>query len=59
MTEPTKFQARPKRDIEDLKRQIAHCLDRELDLLAEERSERAQRLGIDHRNARSKREISA
>ncbi len=41
MTEPTKLHGHSKRHIEDLKKQIAHCLDRELNLLAEERSERA------------------
>jgi hypothetical protein len=44
--EPTKLHGRQKRHIEDLKKQIAHCLDKELDLLAEERSERAERLGM-------------
>jgi hypothetical protein len=59
MTEPTKLHGRHTRHIEDLKKQIAHCLDRELDLLAEERSERARRLGIDHKPAARKREVSA
>ena len=54
MTEPTNLPGRHKRHIEDLKKQIAHCLEKELSLLAEERSERARRLGIDH-----KREVSA
>jgi len=45
--EPTKLQPRHRRRIEDLKKEIAHCLDKELSLLAEERSERAQRLGLD------------
>jgi hypothetical protein len=44
--EPTKLHGRQKRHLEDLKKQIAHCLDKELDLLAEERSERAERLGL-------------
>ena len=44
--EPTKLHGRQKRHIEELKKQIAHCLDKELDLLAEERSERAKRLGL-------------
>jgi len=44
--EPTKLHGRRGRHIEDLKKQIAHCLDKELDLLAAERSERAERLGL-------------
>jgi hypothetical protein len=41
--EPTKLHGRQGRHLEDLKKQIAHCLDKELDLLAAERSERAER----------------
>jgi len=60
MTEPTKLHGPNKRHIEDLKKQIAHCLERELTLLAEERSERARRLGIDPRATTGRgREISA
>jgi hypothetical protein len=44
--EPTKLHGRQRRHIEDLKEQIAHCLDRELTMLAEDRSERAERLGL-------------
>jgi hypothetical protein len=44
--EPTKLHGRRGRHLEDLKKQIAHCLDRELSMLAEERSERAERLGL-------------
>ena len=44
--EPTKLHGRQKRHIEELKEQIAHCLDKELTMLAEERIERAERLGI-------------
>jgi hypothetical protein len=46
--EPTKLHGRRGGGghIEDLKKQIAHCLDKELDLLAAERSERAERLGL-------------
>ncbi len=44
--EPTKLHGRQRRHIDDLKKQIAHCLDKELNLLAEERSERAERLGL-------------
>jgi hypothetical protein len=43
--EPTKLHAQ-KRHIDELKKQIAHCLDKELTMLAEERSERADRLGL-------------
>jgi hypothetical protein len=46
--EPTKLHGHQKRHIEDLKKQIAHCLDKELTMLAEERSERAERLGLRH-----------
>ena len=44
--EPTKLHGRQRRHVEDLKKQIAHCLDKELGLLAEERKERAERLGL-------------
>ena len=44
--EPTKLHGRQRRHIDDLKKQIAHCLDKELNLLAEERSERAEQLGL-------------
>jgi hypothetical protein len=54
--EPTKLHGRRTRHIEELKEQIAHCLERELSLLAEERSERARRLGIDDRMLRVLRE---
>jgi hypothetical protein len=47
MTEPTKLHGRRSRHIEELRKKIAHSLDRELDLLAEERRERGGRLGID------------
>ena len=47
--EPTKLQPRHKRHVEDLKKRIADSLDRELSLMAEERSERAQRLGLPHK----------
>jgi hypothetical protein len=53
--EPNKVQARQRRSIEDLKERIAACLEKELSLLAEERNERAQRLGLPHRP----RQISA
>jgi len=44
--EPTKLHGRQGRHIEELKKQIAHCLDRELTMLTEERNERAERLGL-------------
>lgn len=44
--EPTKLHGRQRRHIDDLKEQIAHSLDKELNLLAEERSERAEQLGL-------------
>ena len=44
--EPTKLHGRQRRHFDDLKKEIAHCLDKELHLLAEERSERAERLGL-------------
>ena len=44
--EPTKLHGRQRRHIDDVKEQIAHCLDKELNLLAEERSERAEQLGL-------------
>lgn len=44
--EPTKLHGPQRRHIEDLKKQIAHCLDKELTMLTEERKERAERLGL-------------
>jgi len=44
--EPTKLHGRQRRHIEDLKTQIAQCLDKELTMLTEERRERAERLGL-------------
>ena len=46
MMEPTKLHGRQRRHIDDLKEQIARSLDKELNLLAEERSERAEQLGL-------------
>jgi hypothetical protein len=54
--EPTKLHGRHRRHIEELKKEIAHCFDKELSLLAEERSERARRLGIDDITAQWPRE---
>ena len=51
MMEPTKLQPHHKRHLEDLKKQIARCLEKELSLLAEERNERAQRIGLPHKTA--------
>ena len=45
--ESTQLDARRSRHLEELKNQIARCLDQELDLKAEERRERARQLGID------------
>ena len=44
--EPTKLRTRHQRHVENLKTQIARCLERELSMLAEERNERAERLGL-------------
>jgi hypothetical protein len=44
--EPSKLHGRQKRHIDELKERIAHCLDKELTMLAEERIERAERLGL-------------
>jgi hypothetical protein len=54
--EPTKLHRRRKRHIDESKEQIAHCLDKELSLIAEERNERARRLGIDDKILRTLRE---
>ena len=45
--EPTQLQARKIRHLEALKSQIARCLEKEVNLKAEERQERARQLGID------------
>ena len=47
VVEPTQLEARRSRHLEELKSQIARCLDQEMDLKAEERRERARQLGID------------
>ena len=47
IVEPTRLDARRSRPLEELKSQIARCLDQEMDLKAEERRERARQLGID------------
>ena len=41
------FQDRPTRHLEEVKAQIARCLENEVHMAAEERNERARRLGID------------
>ena len=45
--ESTKLHGRDQPRLEDLKKQIAQCLDRELNLLVEERRERARDLGLE------------
>ena len=45
--EPTQLHARKIRHLEALKAQIARCLEKEVNLKAEERQERARQLGID------------
>ena len=45
--EPAQLHARKIRHLEALKSQIARCLEEEVNLLAEERQERARQLGID------------
>ena len=47
VVEPTQLEARRSRHLEELKSQIARCLDQEMDLKAEERRDRARQLGID------------
>jgi hypothetical protein len=47
VVEPTQLGARRSRHLEELKSQIARCLDQEMSLKAEERRERARQLGID------------
>lgn len=56
--QPTKLYGRHKRHIEDLKKQNAACLDGELTVLAKERSERAERLGLDGKILGQNREVS-
>jgi len=57
--ESAKLHGRDRRHLEDLKKQIAQCLDRELNLLAEERRERARHLGLDGLPVESPRKLSA
>ena len=45
--EPTQLHTRQDRHLEALKTQIARCLEKEVNLQAEERRERARQLGID------------
>jgi hypothetical protein len=45
--DPAKLYGHHKRHLEDLKTQIARCLDQELSLKLEERRDRARQLGID------------
>ena len=51
--EPTQLHARKIRHQEALKAQIARCLEKEVNLKAEERQERARQLGIDWNNTQS------
>jgi hypothetical protein len=46
-TETAKLYGHHKRHLEDLKTQIARCLDKEMSLKLEERRDRARQLGID------------
>jgi hypothetical protein len=47
VVESTQLEVRRSRHLEELKSQIARCLDQEMDLKAEERRDRARQLGID------------
>jgi len=47
VVESTQLEVRRSRHLEELKSQIARCLDQEMGLKAEERRERARQLGID------------
>jgi hypothetical protein len=47
VVEATQLEVRRSRHLEELKTQIARCLDQEMDLKAEERRDRARQLGID------------
>jgi len=56
--EPNKLHARHKRHLDELKKQIAHCLDKELNLLTEERRERTHHLGIHEKLEERRRQAS-
>jgi hypothetical protein len=56
--EPTKLHGHHKRHLDELKKQIAHCMDKELDMLAEERSERARRLGLHEKLEQRRKQAS-
>jgi hypothetical protein len=57
MIEPTLLYTRQQdRHLEALKVQIARCLEKELNLKADERRERAQRLGIEWKIAEQREE---
>jgi hypothetical protein len=45
--DPAKLYGHHKRHLEDVKTQIARCLDQEVSLKLEERRDRARQLGID------------
>ncbi len=53
VVEPTQPEVRRNRHLEELKSQIARCLDQELGLKVEERRERARQLGIDLKSPRT------
>ena len=52
--EPTQLQTRKDRHLDALKIQIARCLEKEVNLQAEERRERARQLGIDWKIAKQR-----
>ena len=54
--EPTQLQTRKDRHLDALKIQIARCLEKEVNLQAEERRERARQLGIDWKIAKQRAE---
>ena len=55
--DPTQLHAPKTRHLEALKSQIARCLEKELNFRAEERRERARRLGIEW-DSRTTRPVS-
>jgi hypothetical protein len=61
--EPTQLEVQRSRHFEEVRNQIARCLDQELGLKAEERRDRARQLGIDLKisphDLRSARQSSA
>jgi hypothetical protein len=61
--DPAKLYGHHKRHLEDVKTQIARCLDQEVSLKLEERKDRARQLGIDwiiaHQQQKVRRSSSA